>query len=109
DTWDQVGPLAEDTIFYKSGKSWYEVFQTPPQGKVYYILAHQYMAAKLNIWNGASTTPAVDTAIYWAEHSFFPIYTPSSSLPEAVQTKANNYAELLDDYNNGDIGPGHCE
>jgi len=109
---DGTSEGADETFFaQKSGntKTWYEVFQTNPAGgNVYYQLAHQYMAARLNIVNGASSTPAVDTAIYWAEHSFFPVFAPTASLPDAIAKKAGQYATVLDNYNNGLIGPGHC-
>jgi hypothetical protein len=110
---DGTAEGADETFFIeKSGNTmtWYEVFQTNPAGgNVYYQLAHQYMAAKLNIENGAASTSSVDAAISWAEHNFFPIYSPSSNLPDAIKTKASQYATLLDRYNNGLIGPGHCE
>lgn len=104
-TWAKIG---EDTVFFKSGQSWYQVLWTPPSGgNAYYILAHQYIAAKLNILNGAASTPEVDAALGWAE-GFFNTYTPSSRLDRHVRAQALSYADLLDRYNNGYIGPGHC-
>ena len=62
-TWAQL-PNGASTPFYYSGKTWYQVFQTSPAGgNAYYQLAHQYMAARLNVLNGAATTPAVDAAL----------------------------------------------
>lgn len=107
DTWNNVAGFNEDTTFFYSGQTYYQVLWTAPQGNPYYILAHQYIAAKLNIANGASTTPEVTAAITWAEN-FFKTYTPSSSLPKAVANDAKKYATTLDNYNNGLIGPGHC-
>src|SRR5207244_3282385 len=53
--------LAENTPFYFSGQTWFQNFWTPPAGgNAYYILSHQYMAAVLNILNGASSTSAVN-------------------------------------------------
>ena len=66
------------------------------------------MAARLNILAGASSTAQVDAAIAWAT-TFFSTYTPSSTLTKAVKNQALAYAGLLDDYNNGEIGPGHCD
>ena len=52
-TWAQVG---EDTIFFLSNQTWYEVLWTAPKkGNAYYILAHAYIAAYLNELNGADT------------------------------------------------------
>jgi hypothetical protein len=124
-TWAML-PNGASTIFFLSGQSWYQVFWTspgngsmakntpdPPASResvkhAYYILAHQYMAAKLNILKGASSTPAVDAAIVWAETCFFNIYSPSSNVNKTVSQQAISYASLLDQYNSGLIGPGHC-
>ena len=46
--------------------------------------------------------------IAWAT-TFFSTYTPSSTLTKALKNQALAYAGLLDDYNNGTIGPGHCD
>lgn len=109
DNWANVG---ENTMFYLSGKTWYQVLWTPPAGNAYYILAHQYIAAKLNILNGASSTDAVDAAINCAE-MHFGIYTPAyiSGLTNKskIRLKMLSMATTLDNYNNGIIGPGHCD
>jgi hypothetical protein len=99
--------IEEDTTFFQSGQSYYQVLWTPPAGTAYYVLAHQYIAAKLNILNGASSTPSVDAAIAWAE-SFFGTYTPSSTLSRSMRNQVLTYATTLDQYNNGYLGPGHC-
>ncbi len=105
DTWALIG---EDTPFFLSGQSWYQVLWTPPAGgNAYYILAHQYIAARLNILNGAASTPAVDDALAWATN-FFNTYTPSSKLSKTLRAQVISTAYLLDQYNNGYIGPGHC-
>lgn len=106
DTWAQLSKGA-DTPFYLSGKTWYQVFWTAPAGNAYYILAHQYMAVKLNILNGASTTPTVTAAITGAGN-FFNTKTPTSSITKAQRNQLLAWAATLDKYNNGLIGPGHC-
>jgi hypothetical protein len=106
-TWNLVG--GPDAAFFSSGMSWYQLFSTSSAGgNAYVILAHQYMAAMLNQLDGAASTPAVDAALAWA-NTFFATYTPSSSLTKAVRGQAIAAADVLDDYNNGDIGPGHCD
>ena len=96
-----------DTPFFSSGQTWYEVLWTPPKGRAYYQLAHQYIAARLNILNGASSTDRVDAALIWAEE-FFTDRDPSVKLSDTLRDRARNKANLLDRYNNGEIGPGHC-
>lgn len=110
DNWKNLpGGLEEETIFFTSGQTWHQVFWTPPAGNVYYNLAHQYMAAKLNILNGAGSTAAVDTAIAQAE-AFFAAYTPAQAagLKGGARNTYIQLASTLDQYNNGLIGPGHC-
>jgi hypothetical protein len=104
-TWAKIG---EDTIFYLSGQTWYQVLWTPPAGgNAYYILAKQYVAAQLNILNGAASTAQVDAAISSAT-TFFNTYTPSSTLSKTVRNNALSNASILERYNKGYIGPGHC-
>jgi hypothetical protein len=103
---DGVSEGADET-FFLSGKTYYQVLWTAPAGNAYYILAHQYIAAKLNQLNGASSTSAVDAAISFAEN-FFASNTPSSSLTKAQRNEVLAKASILDQYNNGLIGPGHC-
>ncbi len=83
------------------------MFWTPPAGNAYYNLAHQYMAATLNIANGASSTPAVDAALSEAA-GFFSTHTPSSTLSKQERTQVLKLASTLEQYNSGNIGPGHC-
>ena len=104
-TWAVIG---EDTAFFLSGKTWYQAINASSAGgNAYYILAQQYIAARLNIAAGAGTTSAVDTALAGAT-TFFSTYTPSSTLSPSVRAQAIAWATTLDKYNNGVIGPGHC-
>ena len=106
DTWAQIG---EDTPFFLSGRSYYQVLWTPPAGNAYYNLAHQYIAAELNILNGAASTPEVDAALAYAEN-LFSTKTPAqvAALKGGAKNAAIANATTLDNYNNGLIGPGHC-
>jgi hypothetical protein len=101
--------LGEDELFFHSGLSNYQVLWTSPSGgNAYFILAHAYLAATLNVLNGAGTTPEVDAALTAAE-TFFDDYNPTSKLSRTVRSHAISLAGLLDSYNNGLIGPGHCD
>ena len=111
DNWQNLpGGLQEDTLFFNSGMTWYQLFWTSPKGGNAYIqLAHQYMAAKLNILSGASSTPAVDAAIAGAEALFNAQGAGDMTLTKPETTQARNYAGTLGSYNEGLIGPGHCD
>src|SRR5262249_11109094 len=109
--WNAVLRSGPDTTFFLSGQSWIQVFGTAPAGNAYYILAVQFMAAKLNMLNGASSTSAVDAALAWAT-TFFNTYTPAQigaleGNHPLGQTAISN-ASTLESYNTGAIGPGHC-
>lgn len=110
-TWDLLpGGLAEGTTFFLSAMTWYQVFWTPVGGNAYYNLAHQYMAAKLNILAGADPS-AVSAAITSAE-TLFNTYTPAQigvlKGSNSLRQQFIALAGTLGSYNEGLTGPGHC-
>ena len=105
-TWNLVG--GPDAAFFSSGKSWYQLFWTPVGGNAYVNLAHQYMAARLNVLAGASTTPQVDAALAWAT-TFFSTYTPSSTLTKAAEEPGARECRPPGRLQQRRIGPGHCD
>jgi hypothetical protein len=96
----QWGGLSKDALFYSSGLSWIDLYNTPPKGSQYIILAHQFMTTTLNITKGASVPPAVQAA-YDAAKTYF---TSGGTIDPS-------WATILDEYNNGLAagGPAHCE
>lgn len=108
DNWALVG---ENTAFLNSGVTWYQALWTSPGGNAYWILAHAYIAAYLNVLNGASVPAAVTTALGDAE-DLLQAYTPAQiaamSGGNPVRKEFIALARILDDYNNGLTGPGHC-
>jgi hypothetical protein len=103
DTWAKIG---EDTLFFHSGKSWMTLFKTPPKGGDAYLqLAHQYMAARLNVEAGASVPSSVASAMTSAEALFNAV---GSSFNKTQTTQARSLAGVLGSYNEGALGPGHC-
>lgn len=107
DTWALVEPSGEDSPFFSSDKTWYEVLWTPPTGgNAYYILAHAYIAAELNVLNQADPSAVEDTLAHAKE--LLSTYKPTDELSKKVRADFIATAEILDKYNNGIIGPGHC-
>ena len=89
-----------DTGFFYSGQTWLEVLQTPPKGgNAYYILAHQYIAAKLNVCNGCWAPCGICTA-----EELFNKYTPADigtlKGNDPLRQQFLELAAYLDDYNN---------
>ena len=101
-------------MFFLSGQTWYQVFWTAPAGNAYYNLAHQYMAAELNTLNGAAVPANVQTALNTAT-TLFNTYTPAEIAAlkgkngNALRAQFIELAGLLGSYNEGKIGPGHCD
>lgn len=107
DNWENLADGA-DTAFFDSGMSYHDVLWTPPKGgNAYFTLAHQYIAAELNILNGADgedITSEMDAAA-----ALFAGQGPWDTTLSKPETKlAKSLASTLDNYNNGLIGPGHC-
>lgn len=108
-TWAMVG--GPGAAFFDTGDSYIDVLWTAPkQGNAFYILAHQYIAAELNTLGGASSPTIVDTAMVqaqmlldtWDTQKLIPKDSPDRAL-------AIRLAWILDRYNKGEIGPGHCD
>ena len=87
-TWLKVGSLQEQTPFFLSGKTWYQVFWTAPAGNPYYILAHAYMAAKINVLDGTSA-PAEVLAAMTAAENLLGTYTPAQVMRLRVFPSCN--------------------
>jgi len=110
ETWDDIpGGEAEETIFFESEQDYCEVFDTNSgKGGKYYILAHQYIAAELNILAGANPTEV--QAAYDEATAFLKTNTPGKVKGnDELESKCVELGGILDDYNNGRIGPGHCD
>jgi hypothetical protein len=111
--WDDAADamvfLTSDT-FYNSDATYHAILTMPPKGgNAYLQLAHQFIAASLNL-NGASAGVAeVDDAIAGASAYFAgeAAGIPKPSGDTRAQLQA--WATVLDDFNNGRIGPGHCD
>jgi len=107
ETWAMLTNGA-DTPFFLSGQSYYEVINADPEGNAYYILAQQYIAAELNFLRGAD--PAAVQAEFDAATALFGQYTPDEAAALEGQPRQTwiDLASILNDYNNGYVGPGYC-
>jgi hypothetical protein len=94
-------PVSEDTQL--CGSTWLDILWTAPAGNGWFILAHQAIATQLNVASGASTTPEVDQAL---ADAWSLLENNCQTLPPA---QVSELTTVLDDYNNGLIGPGHCD
>jgi len=103
-------PYSRDAVFFLSGQTWQQVMDTPVNASQgYYQLAHQYIAAVLNVANGASA-PAGVQAILDQAATWFTMNGPGACVAAGSCGAQKTWAGVLDEYNNGLYpgGPGHC-
>ncbi|MHC4942532.1 MAG: DNRLRE domain-containing protein [Planctomycetota bacterium] len=103
-TWAEL-PDGADTPFFSSGKSYYEVLWTPPKkGNAYYILARQFIAAQLNMLNGAYMPPKV-VHVWNKAFKLFSHFTPEMIDKHKKNKKVRKIlikaAKILRKYNKG--------
>ena len=104
--------LGEDSTFFLSNQTNYEVMWTPPSGgNTYYMLAHQYIATAINILNGAD--PSEVQEAFDDATDLFNAYTPEEigalKGNNPIRQEFNSLKSMLAQYNGGEIGPGSCE
>jgi hypothetical protein len=102
-------PSGASTSFFLSGASYHAVLHTSAHGNPYYVLAHQYAAAKLNQLSGASISSIFTT--FTEATTLLATYTPAQVKhgPKSLKLRATLLALVLAAYNEGWIGPGHCD
>jgi hypothetical protein len=112
--WNQTSdpntaPFITSTAFFNSGRTYIVIMNTPPAGgNAYLQLAHQYIAARLNRGEGASAPANVLDAISGATTYFSGAPAGIPNPTGSVRTQLQTWATLLDNYNRGFVGPGHC-
>jgi len=96
---NEVWPMPNTVV---CGQTWLEILETPPKGDPWYVLAHQWIAASLNV--GADAAPPADDALIQAE-----VLLSDCVIDADEHDAALELAEQLDAYNSGELGPGHCD
>jgi hypothetical protein len=109
--WDLIQPSGENSEFFLSEKSYYEILQESPWSNSYFSLARQYIATKINVLSGASI-PANVQAKFDAATVLFNTYTPAEvgswNFWHPIRRQFRSIAFILFTYNWGIIGPGSC-
>lgn len=95
-------PNAEDVV--ACGETLLDWLWTPPQGDSDVILGHQYIAARLNQAAGAPVPPEVGQAMVAGA-----AYLNTCDIDDEDRADALEYSEILDAYNNGELGVPHCD
>jgi hypothetical protein len=102
------GGMTLGTVNYTASQL-LSIFNQPAGGNGLIALAHQLIAAKLNIANGASTTAAVDNAIINADALIGNKVIPPVGTGSLPPSSTAALITTLTDYNEGATGPGHCQ
>jgi len=109
--WDsntQKNGMTLGTVKY-TAEQLQNIFNTPVGGNGLIALAHQLIAAKLNVANGADAT-AIAASIKAADALIGSLVIPPVSGGGYLAPKATgSLTNKLADYNEGITGPGHCE
>jgi hypothetical protein len=84
------------------------ILTTPAQGNGLISLAHQLIAAKLNVAAGADPT-ALGTAIADADALIGSLVIPPIGTGFLAPKNTSALSTTLDQFNNGATGPGHCQ
>eukprot|EP00992_Anisonema_acinus_P001255 TRINITY_DN10421_c0_g1_i3.p1 TRINITY_DN10421_c0_g1~~TRINITY_DN10421_c0_g1_i3.p1 ORF type:complete len:190 (+),score=33.16 TRINITY_DN10421_c0_g1_i3:57-626(+) len=88
-----------------------DTLNAAPAGNEWYILAHQYIAAKLNVENGAIPSAAIQADFNQAEVLLATCDKEGSIVAKkfAVASQATDLADSLASWNEGDAGTPHCD
>jgi hypothetical protein len=84
------------------------IFNTPAGGNGLISLAHQLIAAKLNVANGADVT-AIASAINDADALIGSLVVPPIGSGSLNPSATSTLIAALTSFNEGLIGPGHCQ
>lgn len=106
-SWAQVLSLQLGSVSYTHAQL-LSIFNTPAGGNGLIFLAHQLIAAKLNVLFGATAPPSVATAITQADALIGALVIPPVGGGFLSPASASALTVTLDDFNNGTTGPGHC-
>jgi hypothetical protein len=101
-----VTSLTLGTVTYQAAELM-AILDNPAQGNGLVILAHQLIAAKLNIANGADPS-AVQQAVTDADNMIGTLVVPPIGNGYLEPAQTGNLSETFTEYNEGTIGPGHC-
>jgi hypothetical protein len=101
-----VTSLTLGTVTYQAAELM-AILDDPARGNGLVILTHQLIAAKLNIANGADPS-AVQQAITDADNMIGALVVPPIGNGYLAPGQTGDLTETLTEYNEGTIGPGHC-
>ncbi len=106
DAWP-VNNLNLGTVNYTAAQL-LSIFNQPVKGNGLVSLAHQLIAAKLNIASGATPDAATAQAISDADAMIGSLIVPPVGSGKLSTSAVSSLVSILDSFNSGTTGPGHC-
>jgi hypothetical protein len=107
DAWGTVTSLTLGTVSYTKTQL-LSILNQAVVGNGLVSLAHQLIAAKLNILVNGADPSAVSATITAADAQIGGLVVPPVGSGFLAPSATNSKTQILDDYNNGITGPGHC-
>jgi len=109
DAWPALpgGTMTLGTVNYTKAQL-ISILNTPPKGNGLISLAHQLIAANLNILNGADPT-AISATITAANTLIGALVVPPVGSGSLAPSAVSALIQALEQYNEGVTGPGHCD
>jgi hypothetical protein len=106
---EELWPVSGMTLgfVYYTKQQLLDILHEAVRGNGLSSLAHQLIAAKLNLENGADPA-TIEQTILQAETLIGFRVVPPIGTDELDPDWTSAFTQILDDYNNGIIGPGHC-
>jgi hypothetical protein len=104
--WD-VTSLTLGTVNYTAAQL-QSIFDTAPKGNGLIALAHQLIAAKLNIANGADGS-SIAATIAAADALIGGLVVPPVGSGTLTSAQVAALVTALTNFNEGTTGPGHCD
>lgn len=102
-----VGGLTLGSVSYTAAEL-EDIFRVSVVGNGLVSLAHQLIAAKLNVENGADDS-AIATTIVAADNLIGALVVPPVGSGWLAPADTGALTQALDDFNEGITGPGHCD
>lgn len=102
-----VASLMLGTVNYTQAQL-LQILNQPVAGNGLISLAHQLIATKLNIAQGALATPLVNSTIAAADAQIGALVVPPIGGGSLSPGSTSGKTQILDDFNQGITGPGHC-
>ena len=99
--------VAAKGLFFATGSTWTDVLNSGSKTTPYYILARQFIAARLNVDAGGSPPAAVQAALVASEDFFS--WRPLDFTDGVSKSTLTNWATTLENFNTGGVkGWPHC-